>query len=192
MTPTRTRTSARTENDPATTTWDYDANPVPRLDRLPLPEAAAALGITEAQLRHLLSLGFELTCQFTGFNNNLCTPEELAAECGVTTRQLRNLEERGLPYVGGRKSKRYPWPLAEEWYRVFRRRTAQSPGLAITNLPPRQAWGEYHDAILLVRAYNFLTIHGGDGELDEASAARLPEAREYIRRREFPPYARDH
>jgi hypothetical protein len=71
--------------------------------------------------------------------------------------------------------------------RASRNRTARSPGLAITHLPLRLARDEYNDAILLVRAYNCL-IHGRKDELDEASVARLPEARTYIRRRERPPY----
>jgi hypothetical protein len=160
----------------------------PRLDQVPLERAAAILGIRPSELRELKALGWELFDERVGDNNYLMTPAELAEECGITTRQLRNLEPRGLPSVGDRKAKRYPWPLAEEWYRVFTRRSRDDRGVAIPYLDPREATAEFNRALELIRAYNFITLRNEEGELDPPSRERIGQARDLLRRGLVPAY----
>jgi hypothetical protein len=50
-------------------------------------------------------------------------PAGLASDHNVTTRTLRNWEERGLPAVGANQSKRYVSPIAFQWIEQFQRQT---------------------------------------------------------------------
>lgn len=49
-------------------------------------------------------------------------PQEAAKIAGLTTRQLLDLERKGLPVVGARKEKRYPIPHLSLWLASYRRR----------------------------------------------------------------------
>lgn len=58
------------------------------------------------------------------------TPEEAAATLEISTRQLRNLEARGIPCRGAHGAKRYAYPLCFEWYQVWRRQAESRRGYA--------------------------------------------------------------
>ncbi len=52
------------------------------------------------------------------------TQRQLAALLNLTTQQVRNLEDKGLPYRAEGRSKFYPLPGAIEWYVTFKQREA--------------------------------------------------------------------
>lgn len=52
----------------------------------------------------------------------------LAKLIGLSRRQVQNLEVRGLPSEGHRKTKRYPLPHALIWYRSYTRRGGRNGG----------------------------------------------------------------
>lgn len=167
-----------------------DCNGAPRLDKMPIEDAAAQLGVSVPDLRALLGLGWTLYDPITKTNNELLTPLELAAECGISTRQLRNLEERGLPSVGEGRSKRYPWPLAEAWYRVWRHRVGPHRGLAgtVDYLDPREAMRQMEIASAQWRAFYALTWPDRSVEdLDKDARAQLEHVRGLITAGRRPP-----
>lgn len=171
----------------------------PRLDQVSTARAAEILGVTETDLLRAIELGWEPYDPGAGDNNFFETQAELAEDCGVSTRHLRALEKRGLPSVGQGKGKVYPWPLAEAWFRVFRRRSKQrearrrseghGDGFAIQHLDPCEAMEEYRSAVVLVRAYNWIRQRRDiEDHPDPKVRARAREAREYIAAGRHPPH----
>lgn len=73
------------------------------------------------------------------------TQAALAEWFEITTRQVQNLEARGLPCEGGRSTKLYPIPDAVLWYRSYRARVmARSSSFdTVTYLDPRIARAEH-------------------------------------------------
>lgn len=59
---------------------------------------------------------------------------------GLTTRQVANLEVKGLPSKGHRSTKRYPLPHALVWIRVYYRRGGAEG--RVSRLPFRVAWAD--------------------------------------------------
>ena len=47
------------------------------------------------------------------------TQHEAAKQVGLTTRQVANLETKGLPHIGHRKTKRYALPHLLIWYKFY-------------------------------------------------------------------------
>lgn len=70
---------------------------------------------------------------------------ELAKQLNLTTRQVQNLEVRGMPSIGTRKAKRYPIPHVHIWYRAWTERGAS--GRSVRRVPFEVALAE-HELLL--------------------------------------------
>lgn len=112
-----------------------------------------------------------------------------AAELRLSTRQLLNLEEKGLPVRGERKTKRYPWPDVWAWYWYFRYLYRNQRQTEIPYLEPADAIAAYRKHCALSRAYWRIALPDSYREsdpLDPEAEKRLPEARLLFERGEIP------
>jgi hypothetical protein len=116
------------------------------------------------------------------------TPEEAARTLEISTRQLRNLEERGLPFRGEQSQKRYAYPLCHDWYQVWRQRAATRRGYAgEQRLDALAAFRLRREETALSRAYwSLLRPDLYSGELDPHAQSKLGVARALIAQRRTP------
>ena len=118
------------------------------------------------------------------------TPAVTAQELQVSTRTLQNLEEKGFPSRGFRKTKRYKWPDCWEWYRIYRLRQDYARGAAIGFVDPVEALTEHARLTAISRAYwrlKYPRLYKNSEPLDREAKHQLDHARHLLRSGQGPP-----
>lgn len=89
---------------------------------------SSSSGLAEAGFELPAKDAVERPLSFEGVKVAAWSPPQLTADClGISTRQVRRLERKGLPWHGGGQNKRHPWPHVVLWYRAYARAKASEP-----------------------------------------------------------------